>query len=78
MARNHLEMVDAVNDAKDVAERSHATAMLNGWRECADRFGVRWSGAEADMYTMAKHGKHRPMCCGVLLDWEPVRNATAP
>lgn len=71
MARGHLEMVDAVNDATDVAERSHAADMLAGWRECADHLGVGWSGIDADLHTMAKHGEHKPVCCGVLLDWEP-------
>ena len=70
MARSHLEMVDAVNDAEDVIERDRAEAMLSGWRECAVHSGSGWSGIEADLHTMAKHGADRPMCCGVLLDWE--------
>lgn len=78
MARGHLEMVDAVNDAQDVVERDRAEAMLSGWRECTVHFGIGWSGVEADLYTMAKHGNDREMCCGVLIDWEPVRKATAP
>jgi hypothetical protein len=35
-------------------------------KDRADEHGVKWSGAEADRYTMEKHGD-RPMCCGVLL-----------
>lgn len=70
-ARSHLEMVDAVNDATTEREMDKAELMLYGWRECADHLGVGWSGIEADTHTMAKHGEDRPMCCGVLLDWEP-------
>lgn len=78
MARGHLEMVDAVNDAEELFERDRAEASLSGWRECAVHFGIGWSGIEADLHTMVKYGERRPMCCGVLLDWEPVRKATAP
>lgn len=77
MARGHLEMVDAVNDAEELFERDRAEAMLSGWRECAVHFGIEWNALEADRHTFAKYGL-RPMCCGVLLDWEPVRKATAP
>lgn len=77
MARGHLEMVDAVNEATTEREMDKAELMLYGWRECADHFGIEWNALEADRHTLAKYGL-RPMCCGVLLDWEPVRKATAP
>ena len=64
-------MVDAVNDAEDVIERSHAADMLAGWRECADFLGDGWIAMDADLHTMAKYGADRPVCCGVLLDWTP-------
>lgn len=54
MARNHLEMVDAVNDATTERERYRLGLMLNGWRECADHLGVGWSGVEADLHTTPK------------------------
>ena len=64
-------MVDAVNEATTERERDKAELMLAGWRECAVYLEIGWSGIEADLHTMAKHGERRPMCCGVLLDWEP-------
>jgi len=68
----HFEMIDAVNDAKTKAEHDRAEDMLDGWRNCADQFGIRWNGIRADQHTMERFGNDRPMCCGVLLDWEPA------
>lgn len=65
----HLELVDAVNDAKTHSERALAEARLQGYREGASINGI--SLMEADLYSMEKHGKNAPMCCGVLLDWQP-------
>ncbi len=62
----YFEMGDAVNDAKTEDARRYAEARLSGWIECADAAGIRWSGIDADNYTIAKHGD-LPMCCGVLL-----------
>ena len=62
----YFEMVDAVNEATTDDARKYAEARLSGWIECANEHGVKWSGTEADRYTMAKYGD-RQMCCGVLL-----------
>jgi hypothetical protein len=62
----YFEMIDAVNDATTALERSYAEARLSGWIDCAKRHGVHWSGTDADIYSMRKHGDV-PMCCGVLM-----------
>ncbi len=67
----HTELIDAVNDAKTQYERDIAEARLAGWREGVEH----WSGIFADIHTMEKHGRDRPMCCGVLLDWQPAEHA---
>ena len=63
----HTDLIDAVNDAKTQREHDYAQAFLDGWRDGAGT----WSGLYADMHTMARLGMYRPMCCGVLLDWQP-------
>lgn len=63
----HTDLVDAVNNAKTDYEHTYADAYLQGWR----RATRDWSFAEADMHTARRFGDHRPMCCGVLLDWAP-------
>ena len=71
MSKSYLNMVDAVNEAKTERDHAHAEARLSGWIECADYFGLNWSGIAADRHTETKYGD-RPMCCGVLLDWTPT------
>jgi len=75
----HLELVDAVNNAKTLEERKAAHSYLRGWRE-------GWANArspydtdvdvggliiEADLYAMWKYGEDADMHGGVLMDWEP-------
>lgn len=69
---NHLEMVDAVNEAKTEYEHEAAMHRLSGWRMAAEHFGHGWSGMEADFHTMGKYGEEAEMCCGVLFDWKPA------
>nr|CAP49149.1 putative integron gene cassette protein [uncultured bacterium] len=69
---DHLEMVDAANEAKTQRERDAAVHRLQGWRDAAEHFGRGWSGVSADMHSMAKYGEDTPMCCGVLIDWKPA------
>ncbi len=66
-------MIDAVNEAKTYDQHRYAENCLSGWRKCMFHLGLEWSGTDDDIYTMAKYGKDRPMCCGVLLDWEPTK-----
>lgn len=68
----HTDLIDAVNDAKTVFERTHALSFLAGWRAGQEDAGRPWSGIEADMHTMARFGEDRSMCCGVLSDWRPA------
>jgi hypothetical protein len=71
MNRNHLQMVDAVNAAKTQHEHDRAQYNLDGWREAARYYGRHPNMMEADMHSIARFGEDRPMCCGVLLDWQP-------
>jgi hypothetical protein len=71
MSSKHLAMVDAVNDAKTQIEHDIAQWQLAGWRKGVEDCGREWSGIEADLHSMARFGD-RPICCGVLLDWEPA------
>lgn len=63
----HLELVDAVNDAKTKEEKRLAEARLDGWREGVSDCGMRWSSASADLHSMKRFGEDTDMCCGVLL-----------
>ena len=69
---DHLQMVDAANEAKTQHERDAAIHRLSGWRDAAEHFGHGWSGTSADLHSMAKYGEDVPMCCGVLIDWKPA------
>ena len=67
----HLQLVDEVNEAKTRAEHDLLESRLNGWRDGLEHCGRFWSGIDADRHTMNKYGRDRPMCCGVLMDWQP-------
>lgn len=69
----HLELVDAVNDAKTQHDHDVAYARLRGYRDALSEYlpSHYMMLIEADMHTMAKHGEDAAMCCGVLLDWCP-------
>ena len=73
----HTDLIDAVNDAVTEAEHDRAEAKLSGWREGVEDSGARWSYVEADEHTMDRFGEERPMCCGVLLDWQPKKEGGA-
>lgn len=66
----HIELIEAVNNAKTEPEHFAAEFKLAGWRE-----GVRDAGANISYLTGDEHyiakGIDRPMCCGVFLDWKP-------
>jgi hypothetical protein len=70
-ARTHMLLVDLVNDAETQWQHDHHSAYLAGWRAGLEYGGLRWSGIEADLHTMARFGQDRPMCCGELMDWKP-------
>lgn len=67
----HVELLDAVNDAKTQAEHDMAYWKLQGWRDGLEYCNRRWDFIEADQHAFEKYGD-RPVCCGVLLDWLPV------
>jgi hypothetical protein len=69
----HIELVEAVNNAKTQREHDLAEAKLEGFRAACECYVGRNIGAllmDCDRYYMAK-GIDRPMCCGVFLDWSP-------
>ena len=72
----HTELIDAVNDAKTEYEHTYAEGVLAGWREGLEYCGRRWDFIEADEHSAERFGD-RPICCGVLLDWEPASDALA-
>jgi hypothetical protein len=71
MTNKHLAMVDAVNDAKTQAEHDMAYWRLSGFREGLEACGRSPNLIGADLHSMERFGEHRPICCGVLLDWKP-------
>lgn len=67
----HMELIDAVNNAKTRAEHQQAYWRLQGWRD-----GLRDCHREpdlirADMEQFSRGFQDRPMCAGVFNDWEP-------
>jgi len=69
----YYSLIDAVNEAKTVEKHRMASARLYGWRARMLSLGRIWSGIDDDLHTMGKYGDDRPMCCGVLPDWEPSK-----
>lgn len=67
---DHTDLIDKVNDAKTEYEHTYAQGMLAGWRLAMEQLGRRWDFIEPDEHSTARFGD-RPICCGVLLDWEP-------
>ena len=71
MSSKHLQLVDAVNDAKTQSEHDIAYWKLQGFREGLEHCGFHVGLIDADLHSMERFGPDRPMCCGVLLDWTP-------
>lgn len=71
----HIELVEAVNNARNEAEHSTREIYLRGWRD-----GVEALGMKVDLFAADRHyldqGIDRPMCCGVWLDWKPESHCT--
>ena len=72
----HLELLDAVNDARTHADHRSAELVLQGFRDALEHFGHTGFLINSDLHSMERFGEDRPMCCGVLLDWEPAEAAT--
>lgn len=69
--RKHIELVEAVNNAKTQAEHDRADAVLEGFRAAFDETYDGFSLMDCDRHYMDQ-GVTRPMCCGVFLDWKPA------
>lgn len=66
----HIELLEAVNNAKTEHEHWSASKRLEGFR-----MGLEDCRRKPDLMGCDLHyldqGIDRPMCCGVFLDWEP-------
>lgn len=67
----HMQLVDAVNRTKTDSEHLVALHALHHWRDGVKDAGVRLDLMAADLEQFDRGFEHRPMCCGVFLDWEP-------
>jgi hypothetical protein len=67
----HMKLVDAVNNAKTEHEHYTLGQILHGWRDGVVDAGGRVDLCAADLEQFDRGFEHRPMCCGVFLDWEP-------
>jgi hypothetical protein len=72
MHTKHIELVEAVNNAKTHQEHDRALAVLEGYRIALHYALAQFSGhlIACDKHYMDQ-GIDRPMCCGVFLDWTP-------
>lgn len=68
----HIELLEAVNNAKNQIEYDCAYYRLRGYRDALDVFGLNQL-MECDWHYL-NQGIERPMCCGVFLDWEPAQS----
>lgn len=66
----HIELVEAVNNAKTLREHELAEARLRGFRDGLEIQGKIGQLSACDLHYITQ-GIDRPMCCGVFLDWEP-------
>jgi hypothetical protein len=66
----HMQLVDAVNEAKTEIEHRRSEVYLNGWRQGMADAGRELNLCHADLEQFDRGFTERPMCCGVFLDWE--------
>ena len=70
MHEKHMTLVDAVNNAKTEEEHFWKSRYLHGWRQGIEDAGFQLDLCEADLEQFDRGFEHRPMCCGVFLDWQ--------
>lgn len=66
----HIELVEAVNNAKTEREHDMHGDILHGFRECLYFMGINQL-MDCDLHYL-NQGIDRPMCCGVFSDWAPA------
>lgn len=74
MHEKHIELVEAVNNAKTQDEHDRAEAVLSGFRIALEESQSPFFGGllmDCDRHYLDQ-GIDRPMCCGVFLDWKPA------
>jgi hypothetical protein len=79
MHNKHIELVEAVNNAKTQQEHDMAEAVLRGYRIALVEAYDTCAGnllMECDRHYLDQ-GIDRPMCCGVFLDWKPSESQQA-
>jgi hypothetical protein len=65
----HIELLEAVNNAKTNKQYDLAYHKLIGFRDALTAMNINQLIA-CDLHYLDQ-GIDRPMCCGVFLDWEP-------
>lgn len=75
LQEKHIELVEAVNNAKTLVEHQTAETRLRGFRDALEAYrtdaGYGQMLMDCDMHYI-RQGIDRPMCCGVFSDWEPA------
>ena len=69
----HIELVDAVNNSKTIAEHDRNYWFLAGWRAGQADAGYIVDLIAADLVQFERGFENRPMCCGVFSDWQPEK-----
>jgi len=71
MHDKHMQLIDAVNNAKTRHDHWTAYCILRGWREGMADCGRSVDLIAADLTQFERGHEGRPMCCGVFNDWKP-------
>lgn len=71
MPDKHIELVEAVNNARSEEEHRLAHARLDGFRQGLLSCGIHPNLIACDLHYLDQ-GIERPMCAGVFLDWTPT------
>jgi hypothetical protein len=72
LLEKHIELLEAVNNAKTSKQYGLAYHRLIGFRDALAAMSINQLMA-CDLHYLDQ-GIERPMCFGVFLDWEPVQN----
>ena len=67
----HIDLLEAVNNAKTNSQYDLAYHRLIGFRDALTALNINQLMA-CDLHYLVQ-GIERPMCCGVFLDWEPAK-----
>lgn len=74
----HMKLIDAVNNSDTIDENWTNQCILWGWQKGIEDAGLRLDLIAADLEQFERGNEHRPMCCGIFLDWEPKEVPSCP